>query len=141
MFLGDTKIRLFPKSQAFFLFFPKIRPRLLSIIDRHRCLHSDALVGPDMVVYMYHLGDGVFGLFPVAEDLLMVYPFDLEDAVDAFGDGVVRGIVPFCHADPDMVFDERVDILVAGVLHPLVGVVCCAAEVAAPRRNLAVSET
>ena len=135
MFLGGAKIRLFSRSQACFLFFPKIRSRLLSIIDGHRRHHPDAHVGPDVVVYMYHSGDGGFGLFPVPEDLLMVDPFDLQDAVDAFCDGVVRGVVPFRHADPDMVFDEFVDILVAGILHSLVGVVYRAAEVAAPCRT------
>lgn len=88
--------------RAFFLFFPKIRSWLLSIIDCHRRHHPDAHVGPDIVVYMYHPGDGGFGLFHVTEDLLVVYPFDLEDSVDSFGDGVVRRVVPFRHADPDV---------------------------------------
>ena len=60
----------------------------------------------------------------------MVYPFRLEDAVHALGDGVVGGLVAFGHADPYVVPDEGVDIAVAGVLRAAVGVVYGGAEIA-----------
>lgn len=65
----------------------------------------------------------MFGILVVGKEFLMVNPLGLKDAVHALSDGIVGGIVAFCHADSDVVFDKGVNIPVAGILRPTVGMV------------------
>ena len=74
-----------------------------------------------LVVELYHAGDALFCGLPVGEQFLVVYPFRLEDAVHALGDGVVGGLVAFGHANPYVVSGEGVHVAVAGVLRAAVG--------------------
>ena len=84
---------------------------------------------PYVVVEVYHAGDSLFGILIVGKEFLMVNPLGLKDAVHALSDGIVGGIVAFCHADSDVVFDKGVNISIAGILRPTVGMVYGGAKV------------
>ena len=118
--------------QQLSVFFPKILARSLTAIHVHWLLVAYAHVRSYVVVEVYLSPNLTQGFLIVPEHGQVIYPLVFEDAVHAFGHGVVSGIVTLSHADADMVFHEDADVLLAGILHSAVGVVNRAAEVAAP---------
>ena len=93
-----------------------------------RSLVAYAHVRPPAVVETDVPAYGVAGLRHVAEGAAAVHRLLLDDAVDAFGHGVVRGVVVLGHANGYAVPAEFPDVGVAAVLHAAVGVVYEAVE-------------
>ena len=87
------------------------------------CLHRYAHVRPSVVVEVH---DGAYELARLPRSLGTLHavePLLLDDAVDALGQGVVRGTVVLRHADADAKGVKATYVLIAAVLHAAVGVV------------------
>lgn len=118
MIVWQCKSTHFFSIGSVFVFFPQIFAGFCTLIHLHRGLHPYAHVRTYIVVEVYHIGDTLLRLPIVGEEFLVVDPLDLEDAVHALGDGVVRGLVALGHADADVMLDEGVHIAVAGIDFP-----------------------
>ena len=68
--------------------------------------------------------DGASGLFYRLVERLPIYFLGFDDAVDAFGNSIVRRLVILCHTDVYMISIKLIYIVVAAVLYPSVRVVC-----------------
>lgn len=73
------------------------------------------------VVEMYEPADDIPGMFNVAERLSRIYFLRLDNAVDPFCHGIVRGFVVFGHADKDVMPLEYGHIVVTAILYSTVG--------------------
>ena len=84
------------------------------------CLHANAGVWAAVVVEADEAGDPLPCVTDCLEAPLTVDDFRLEDAVHAFCNGVVRGLVVLRHGDADAVFPQFVRIGITAVLHAAV---------------------
>lgn len=94
----------------------------------HRRMHPQSLVGTHVVVNIHCLGHKAFH-FLKAFVFCVKQPAVLDRVVHPFCQGIMQGIACLSHADPDAVSLEKVNVLVAAVLHATVGVVDERAEV------------
>ena len=88
-----------------------------------RSLVADAHVWPSLVVEADEAPHHFPGMLHTGEPAPAVDALVLDDAVDALGHGVVRGLAVLGHRDGDAVGLEHGHIVVAAVLHAAVGVV------------------
>lgn len=82
---------------------------------------TDAHVRTGVVVEMDVTTYHVAGLFHALKMFLAVNPFLLDDAVHPLGNGIVRRLVVFRHADGYMMLLKHRYIIVATILHAAVG--------------------
>ena len=88
-----------------------------------RSLVAYAHVRTVMIIEMYIPSYHISGMGDVIEVPLPVDTFTLDYPVDPFGDGIVRRVIVFRHADVNVMLPQHCHISVAAVLYTPVGVV------------------
>ena len=87
------------------------------------CPHPDAHVRAAVVVEIHDAANELARLPCALRTLHAIEPLLLDDAVDALGQGIVRGTVVLRHADADTQPAKARHIFIAAVLYAAVGVV------------------
>ena len=85
--------------------------------------HPDTHVRSSVVIEFHDAADELSCLPRALGTLHAVEPLLLDDAVDALGQGIIRGTVVLRHADSDSQPVKTRNIFIAAVLHAAVGVV------------------